>query len=101
MGRAKREIIQNKKPDSDSESEEEGEIKDIKSEFENHETSLEPDGYRAITSNPENELNLHTDGESDTKNQMRMKTKKIRRSNRKRKKLDIYGSLLLRKIVLR
>ena len=53
--------VQNKKTETDTESEE-GEIEDKESDFDNHDTS-ERDGYRPITTSPEDELNLHTDGE--------------------------------------
>ena len=53
--------MQNKKTEADSESEE-GEIEDEESDFENHDTS-ERDGYRPITTSPDDELSLHTDGE--------------------------------------
>ena len=54
-------IVQKKKVDTDSESEE-GEIEDEKSDFENHDTS-EKDGYRHIVASTEDELNLRTMGE--------------------------------------
>ena len=54
-------IVQNKNTETDTESEE-GEIEDDESDFENHDTS-EKDGYRPITTSPEDELKLHTDGE--------------------------------------
>ena len=54
-------LVQNKKTEADSESEE-GEIEDEESDFENHDTS-ERDGYRPITTSPDDELSLHTDGE--------------------------------------
>ena len=58
-------IVQNKKTESDSESEE-GEIEDGKSDFKNHDTSQRNGCYRPITTSPEDELNLHTDGELNT-----------------------------------
>ena len=54
-------IMQNKKTKIDTEGEE-GEVEDEEGDFENHGTS-EKDGYRPITTSPEDELNLYTDGE--------------------------------------
>ena len=59
------EIIPNKKLDSDSESEE-GEIEDEDSDFENPDTSERNGRYQPITTSPEDELNVHTDGELNT-----------------------------------
>ena len=62
-------IIQNRTGNSDNESEsEEGEINDhdeSDSEMENPDTS-ERNGYKLITTNPEDELKLHTDSEVHT-----------------------------------
>ena len=57
--------MQKKETESDSESEE-GEIEDEESDFENHDTSERNGCYRPITTSPEDELNLHTDGELNT-----------------------------------
>ena len=57
--------MQNKKTESDSESEE-GEVEDEESDFENHDTSKRNGCYRPITTSPEDELNLHKDGELNT-----------------------------------
>ena len=71
--------MQNKKIETDLESEE-GEGDDQESDFENHDT-FERDGNRPITTSPEDELNLHTDGELITgenkKNLEQSKTKKL------------------------
>ena len=58
-------IIPNKKLNSDSESEE-GEIEDEDSDFENPDTSERNGRYQPVTTSPEDELNLHTDGELNT-----------------------------------
>ena len=50
---------------TDTESEE-GEIDDDESDFENHDTSEKDGVYRPVTTSPEDELNLHTDGELNT-----------------------------------
>ena len=67
-------IVQNQRNESESESEE-GEIEDEESDFENHDT-LENDGrYKPVTTSPEDELNLHTDGEINPgENQTNKKT---------------------------
>ena len=65
MLNGKLKIIPNKKQDSDSESEE-GEIEDEDSDFENPDTSERNGRYQPITTSPEDELNLHTDGELNT-----------------------------------
>ena len=57
--------MQNKKTESDSESEE-GEIEGEESDFENHDTSERNGCHRPITTSPEDELNLHMDGELNT-----------------------------------
>ena len=88
-------IVQNKRTESDSESEE-GEIEDEESDFENQGT-YERDGcYRPITTSPEDELNLHTDGELNTgeiKTENTRTEKNIRRSNRESKQPSRYGGL--------
>ena len=87
--------VQNKKTESDSESEE-GEIEDEESDFENHDTSERNGCYRPITTSPEDELNLHTDGELNTgeiKTENIITGKKIRRSNRECKQPNRYGAL--------
>ena len=76
-------IIPNKKIDSDSESEE-----DKDSDFENPDTSERNGRYQPITTSPEDELNLHTDGELNTgeiKTENTVTEKNIRRSNRESK----------------
>ena len=88
-------IVQNKRTKSDSESEER-EIEDEKSDFENHDTSERDGCYRPITTSPENELNLHTDGELNTgeiKTKNIIPDKNIRRSNRESKQPSRYGGL--------
>ena len=55
-------IIQNQRTEFDSESEE-GEIDDVENGFENHDTSEKDARYRPVTTSPEDELNLHPDGE--------------------------------------
>ena len=75
-------IVQNKRTESDSESEE-GDIEDEESDFENHDTSERDGCYRPITTSPEDELSLHTDGDLNTGE---ITTKNIvRRSNRESK----------------
>ena len=86
-------IIPNKKLDSDSESEEE-EIEDEDSDFENPDTSERNGRYQPITTSPEDELNLHTDGELNTgeiKTENTVTEKNIRRSNRESKQPNRYG----------
>ena len=56
-------MVRNKKAQSDSESK--GEIDDEESDFEKYSAS-DKDGYRPITTCPEDELNLNTDGEINT-----------------------------------
>ena len=88
-------IIPNKKPNSDSKSEE-GEIEDEDSEFENPDTSERNGRYQPITTSPEDELNLHTDGELNTgeiKNENIDTEPIIRRSNRESKQPNRYGGL--------
>ena len=55
-------MVQNQRNESESESEE-GEIEDEESDFENHDTSEKDGRYKPVTTSPEDELNLHTDGE--------------------------------------
>ena len=76
-------IVQNKRTESDSESEE-GEIEDVESDFENHDTSERDGCYRLITTSPEDELNFHTDGELNTgeiKTEIIKPDKSYKRSN--------------------
>ena len=58
-------FVQNKRTELDSESEE-GEIEDEESDFENHDTSERDGCYRPVTTSPEDEINLHTDGQLNT-----------------------------------
>ena len=86
-------IIPNKKQDSDSESEK-GEIEDEDSDFENPDTSERNCRYQPITTSPEDELNLHTDGELNTgeiKTESTVTEKNTRRSNRESKQPNRYG----------
>ena len=86
-------IIPNKKQDSDSESEK-GEIEDEDSDFENPDTSERNGRYQPITTSPEDELNLHTDGELNTgeiKTENTVTEKNTRRSNRESKQPNRYG----------
>ena len=88
-------IIPNKKLDSDSESKE-GEIEDEDSDFENPDTSERNGRYQPITTSPEDELNLHTDGELNTgeiKTENTVTEKNIRRSNRESKQPNRYGGV--------
>ena len=85
-------IIPNKKLYSDSESEE-GEIVDEDSDFENPDTSERNGRYQPITTSPEDELNLQTDGEMNTgeiKTENTVTEKNIRRSNRESKQPNRY-----------
>ena len=81
-------FIPNPRTRSDSESEE-GEIDEDQSDFENHDTSEKDGCYRPITTSPEDELNLHTDGELNTgETKFKINTTEnegIRRSNRESK----------------
>ena len=70
-------IVQNKRTESDSESEE-WEIEDKESDFESHDISERDGCYRLITTSPEGELNLHTDGELNTGE---IKTENIKMEN--------------------
>ena len=76
-------IVQNKKTETDTESEE-GSIEVEESDFDNHGTS-ERDGYRPIRTLPKDELNLHTDVELLTGENKeiiaRTENQKTRRSN--------------------
>ena len=87
-------LVQNQRNESESESEE-GEIEDEESDFENHDTSEKDGRYKPVTTSPEDELNLHTDGEINAgENQTNNKTtenKKIRRSNRESRQPNRYG----------
>ena len=88
-------IIPDKKLDSDSESEE-GEIEDEDSDFENSDTSERNGRYQPITTSPEDELNLHTDGElnkGEIKTENTVTEKNIRRSNRESKQPNRYGGV--------
>ena len=88
--------MQNQRNESESESEE-GEIEDEESDFENHDTSEKDGRYKPVTTSPEDELNLHTDGEMNPgENQINNKTtenKKIRRYNRESRQPKRYGGL--------
>ena len=81
---------------------EEGEIEDEESDFENHDTSERDGRYKPVTTSPEDELNLHTDGEINPgENQINNKTtenKKIRLSNRESKQPNRYGGLPIQKV---
>ena len=87
-------IVQNQRTESDSESEE-GEIEEEESDFENHDTSERNGKYKPVTTTPEDELNLHTDGEINPgENQINNKiteNEKIRRSNRESRQPNRYG----------
>ena len=88
-------IVQNKRMESDSESEE-GEIEDEESDFENHDTSERDGRYRPITTSPEDEINLHTDGElnrGEIKTENIITDKNIRWSNRESKPSRYGGGL--------
>ena len=89
-------IVQNQRAESDSESEE-GEIEEEESDFENHDTSERNGKYKPVTTSPEDELNLHTDGEINPgENQINNKiteNEKIRRSNRESRQPNRYGGL--------
>ena len=89
-------IVQKQRTESDSESEE-GEIEDEESDFENHDTSEKDGKYKPVTTSPEDELNLHTDGEINPgENQVNYKTtenKEIRRSNRESRQPNRYGGV--------
>ena len=89
-------IIQNRTRKSESESEsEEGEI-DEESHFqmENPDTS-ERNGFKPISTNPDDELKLHTDGEMPTsENETKYSETEnlaVRRSNRKCMQSNGYG----------
>ena len=97
-------IVQNQRTESDSESEG-AEIEDGESDFENHDTSEKDGRYQPIATSPtspEDELNLHTDGEINTgekqTNRKLTENERIRRSNRESKQLSRYGGLLIQKI---
>ena len=87
-------IVQNQRTESDSESEE-GEIEDEESDFENHDTSERKGCYRPVTTSPEDELNLHTDGEINTaEKKLKNNTtgnEGTRRSNRESRQSKRYG----------
>ena len=88
-------IIPNKKLNSDSESEE-GEKEDEDGDFENPDTSERNGRYQPVTTSPEDELNLHTDGELNTgeiKTENTVTEKNIRRSNRESKQPNRYGGV--------
>ena len=89
-------IVQNQRTESDSESEE-GEIEDEESDFENHDTSEKDGRYQPIATSPEDELNLHTDGEINTgekqTNNKITENERIRRSNRESKQPNRYGGI--------
>ena len=88
--------MQNQRTESDSESEE-GEIEDEESDFENHDTSEKNGKYKPVTTSPEDELNLHTDGEINPgENQVNNKiteNEKIGRSNRESRQPNRYGGV--------
>ena len=89
--------MQNQRTESESESEE-SEIEDEESDFENHDTSEKDGEYKPVTTSPEDELNLHTDGERNSgENQVNNTTtenKKIRRSsNHESRQPNRYGGL--------
>ena len=86
-------IVQNQRADSDSESEE-GEIEEEESDFENHDTSERNGKYKPVTTSPEDELNLHPDGEINPgENQINNKIteNEKRRSNRESRPPNRYG----------
>ena len=89
-------IVQNQRAESDSESEE-GEIEEEESDFENHDNSERNGKYKPVTTSPEDELNLHTDGEiNPDENQINNKiteNEKIRRSNRESRQPNRYGGV--------
>ena len=86
-------LVQNKNIETNTESEK-GEIEDKKSDIENHDTSKR-EGYRPNTTWPEDEFNLHTDGELLTgekkENLITTENQKTRRSNRESKQPNRYG----------
>ena len=95
-------IIQNRKRKSQWESEsEEGEI-DEESDFgmENPHTS-ERTGYKSISTNPDDELELHTDGEMPTgeneNEYLETENLAVRRSNRKCMQPKRYGECNIQK----
>ena len=80
--------------ETDTESEE-GEIDDDESDFENHDTSEKDGVYRPVTTSPEDELNLHTDGELNT-GEIKLENnttenERKRRSSRESKQPNRYG----------
>ena len=94
-------IVPNQRTESDSGSEK-GEIEDDESDFENHDTSEKNGCYRPVTTSPEDELNLHTDGEIDTcEKKLKNNTtenERTRRSNRKSRQPNRYRVLHIQKI---
>ena len=88
--------VQNQRTESDSESEE-GEIEDEESDFENHDNSEKDGRYELITTSPDDELNLHTDGEINTgekqSSNRTTENEKIKRSNRESKQPNRYGGI--------
>ena len=95
-------IVQNQQAESDSESEE-GEIEEEESDFENHDTSERNGKYKPVTTSPEDELNLHTDGEINPgENQINnkiTKNEKIRRSNRESRQPNRYAGYIHKKLL--
>ena len=87
-------IVPNQRTESDSESEE-GEIEDDESDFENHVTSEKDGCYRPVATSPEDEFNLHTDGEINTgEKKLKNNTTEnegTRRSNRESRQPNRYG----------
>ena len=69
-----------------------------KSDLENHDTSERDGCYRPITTSPEDELNLHTDGELNTgenKTENISTENSVTRSNRESKQPSRYGLQIL------
>ena len=93
-------IVPSQRTGTDTESEE-GEIDDDESDFENHNTSEKDDVYRPVTTSPEDELNLHTDGELNTGEikleNNRTENERIRRSSRESKQPNRYNGLHIQK----
>ena len=93
-------IVPSQKTGTDMESEE-CEIDDDESDFENHDTSEKDGVYRPVTTSPEDELNLHTDGELNT-GEIKLENnttenESIRRSSRQSKQPKGYGGLHIQK----
>ena len=96
-------IVPSQRTGTDTESEE-GEIDDDESDFENHDTSEKDGVYRPVTTSPEDELNLHTDGELNT-GEIKLENnttenERVRRSSRESKQPNRYEGVTYTKKLL-